>query len=603
MSRAAIQPGQMLMLHGERFTIAQKLRENRWQLRNIETGEWCTYARNDLLSAFTIGDLIFEAESHEGSSIDEQLARMLERDFRTYPEQLVALAEVRQKYLREIDRREPLSMTKESLRQIILDTSKLICDPRPPSTSTLHRNYRVWMQSGRDIRSLIPRTLGRGNHKRRLTVQVARLIEEQIDKIYLRPERSKCTHVYLEVKAQIQRDNRFRGDEEKMELPSQRAIYRAIAKRSPYEVMAKRYGKREADNAFRCTGAGPVTSRPLERVQVDHTPADRIVVDEKEMLPLGRPTITTLLDEHTRCVLGIHIGFAPPSTGAVMSALKHAILPKNYLKSEFPSIVNDWPCFGVPWIIVCDNGKEFLGRHFQRACLSLGCDIQYTKPKVAYYKGAIERFQRSLNEENLHSARGTTLAKYRDLATDYDPRKNAVITLQTLREELHRWIVDVYHREVHGNSYLIPTDAWKKDADNLPIPLPPSVKELDIVLGRIQSGRIQHYGFQNEKLHYNSDDLGALRREYGLRIRVEFTWNEEDLGHIHVIHPVFGTHIQVPAIRYAYASGLSLHQHKTIEAFKRKHLQGRTDEAASTTAKAMLQHNLRRVCTSSASVA
>ena len=38
---------------------------------------------------------------------------------------------------------------------------------------------------------------------------------------------------------------------------------------------------------------GPTTSRALQRVVMDHTPADMIVVDDDSMLPLGRPTITT----------------------------------------------------------------------------------------------------------------------------------------------------------------------------------------------------------------------------------------------------------------------------------------------------------------------
>jgi hypothetical protein len=43
-----------------------------------------------------------------------------------------------------------------------------------------------------------------------------------------------------------------------------------------------------------------------------------------------------------------------------------------------------------------------------------------------------------------------------------------------------------------------------------------------------------------------------------------------------------------------YASGLTLFQHKTIEAFKRKNLPGRTDEAASITAQKMIADALSK---------
>ena len=57
---------------------------------------------------------------------------------------------------------------------------------------------------------------------------------------------------------------------------------------------------------------------------MDHTPSDMIVADDATMLPLGRPTITSALDEHTRCPMGFYMGFEPPSCLSVMRCLKHA---------------------------------------------------------------------------------------------------------------------------------------------------------------------------------------------------------------------------------------------------------------------------------------
>ena len=119
--------------------------------------------------------------------------------------------------------------------------------------------------------------------------------------------------------------------------------------------MAARYGKRRADMEFRVSATGPVTTRALERVSMDHTPSDIIVVDDNSMLPLGRPTITSALDEHTRCPMGFYAGFEPPSCFAVMRCLKHAILPKTYVSRECPSVKNRWDCYGVPELVVVDN--------------------------------------------------------------------------------------------------------------------------------------------------------------------------------------------------------------------------------------------------------
>ncbi len=52
-------------------------------------------------------------------------------------------------------------------------------------------------------------------------------------------------------------------------------------------------GERRAATGVR---PGPSVTRPLERVELDHTPLDLIVVDEEDRLPIGRPTVTLALD-------------------------------------------------------------------------------------------------------------------------------------------------------------------------------------------------------------------------------------------------------------------------------------------------------------------
>ncbi|MEU6586100.1 hypothetical protein [Nocardia sp. NPDC046763] len=54
-----------------------------------------------------------------------------------------------------------------------------------------------------------------------------------------------------------------------------------------------------------------------ERVQIDHTPADVIVVDEFHRLPIGRPYVTAAIDEATRCVPGLVVTLEAPSAASV----------------------------------------------------------------------------------------------------------------------------------------------------------------------------------------------------------------------------------------------------------------------------------------------
>ena len=178
--------------------------------------------------------------------------------------------------------------------------------------------------------------------------QAKAISDQAIKELYLTTERKRVPEVHLEIVRRLTDANKFRPENDQLPIPSRSTIYREIARLSPYEVMVARYGKRRAEMEFRVSTSGPVTTRALERVVMDHTPSDLVVVDDSSMLPLGRPTITTALDEHTRCPMGFYAGFEPPSCLAVMRCLRHAILPKVYLSSQFPSVKNRWECMASP---------------------------------------------------------------------------------------------------------------------------------------------------------------------------------------------------------------------------------------------------------------
>jgi len=402
------------------------------------------------------------------------------------------------------------------------------------------------------------------------------------------PERKRVPEVHLEIVRQLGDANKFRQETERLSIPSRSTIYREIQRKSPYELMAARYGKRRAEMEFRVSVAGPDTSRTLQRVAMDHTPGDIIVVDDNNMLPLGRPTITSALDEHSRCPMGFYSGFEPPSCLSVMRCLKHAILPKNYVQREFPGIQNRWECYGVPELVVVDNPAEFPSSHFERACLQIGADIQYAKVLVPWYKGKLERFQGTMCHDLMHGNPGTTFSNILE-RDDYDPSRHAVVLLSTFREMLHKWIIDVYLQTPHRGIKDTPAHRWRSERIGLPPPLPPSASELEVVLGMTVQRVVFHYGIELEGLKYNGPELGELRRRMGVGAKVELTFDPGDLGHVNVLDPHNGAYIRVPAVDQAYAKGLSFWQNKVIRRYAQRQLDARTDILALAQAKAEIR--------------
>jgi putative transposase len=276
-----------------------------------------------------------------------------------------------------------------------------------------------------------------------------------------------------------------------------------------------------------------------------------------------------------------------------MRCLKHAILPKTYLSREFPSIRNRWECYGVPELVVVDNPPEFHSSHFERACLQIGTDIQYTKILVPWYKGKIERFQGTLNHDLMHGKPGTTFSSILE-RDDYDPGRHAVVLLSTFREMLHKWIIDVYLQTPHRGIKDTPAHRWQTEMNGLPPPLTMSASELNVALGMTAQRVVFHYGIELEGLKYNGPELGELRRRTGTGIKVELMFDPGDMGQINVFDPQKEIYFSVPAVDQAYARGLSLWEHKVICRYAQRQLETRTDMVALAQAKAEIRALVER---------
>ena len=590
MSLSTLRKEQRLKVGTSEFLILQKLPDSRWQLQNCATGEWSALSEDDLLDGFSQGEVSFIVDTQART---DGLPAKVARDLAAYPPELVTLARTREQYLKEIDRQQPIAITRTSMEPLIRSVSERIKDDRPPGWLTVWRDYRKWIASGRDIRAIVLRHADRGKSGARSLPATQTISDRVIDELYMTAERKRVPEVHLEIVRRLSDANQLRPEGDRLPIPSQRTIYREIARRAPYELMAARYGKRRAEMEFRVSVAGPETRRALQRVSMDHTPSDIIVVDDSSMLPLGRPTITSALDEHTRSPMGFYTGFEPPSCLSVMRCLKHAILPKTYVQREFPGIKNRWECYGVPELVVVDNPPEFHSSHFERACLRIGADIQYAKVLVPWYKGKLERFQGTMCHDLMHGNPGTTFSNILE-RDDYDPSRQAVVLLSTFREMLHRWIIDVYLQTPHRGIKDTPAHRWQSDMSDLPPPLPPSASELDVVLGMTVQRVVFHYGVELEGLRYNGPELGELRRRMGVGAKVELTFDPGDLGRVNVLDPQKGTYICVPAVNHAYAKGLSFWQNKVIRRYAHRQLDARTDIVALAQAKAEIRTLVER---------
>lgn len=485
----------------------------------------------------------------------------------------------RLKYIQAVYELELEYFTETTLTPIIAIVAREIGDPKPPSWISLYRWLRAHKQSGSDIRALVDDNASKGNRRKRLSGEVTSIVEHSINTVFLRLSAPTVASVYEDVQLRIHKENRMRNPGEALEIPSYRTVLRRVQQLDPMLVTEKRKGKRAAERAFRVYGQGVRTTRPLERVEMDHTQLDMFVVDDESHLPLGRPYLTVALDHFTRSVVGFYISFTPPSAISVMECLKHAILPKVGLNAKYPRIKNTWDVYGVFETLVVDNGKEFYSTALEEACLQLGINIQYSPPRQPWYKSSIERYFGTVNRKLLDSNPGKSMKELAQLA-EYDPSKDAVIMFSTLVEIMHIWVVDIYQQSFSERIEDTPAAKWRKGIEAFPPVLPKSVAELEVVLGLQETRKIQPAGIQFEGLFYNSDNLAQLRRRLRKNPEVDIKIDPSDISHIYVLDPIAREYICVPAVNQEYTVGKTLFQHQVIKNNAREHAKTTVNIAA-----------------------
>ncbi|MFY0803577.1 Mu transposase C-terminal domain-containing protein [Peribacillus frigoritolerans] len=444
---------------------------------------------------------------------------------------------------------------------------ELNAEGKKVSRASIYRWLKDYRFSHNDIRSLVPSFHRSGNDGKRLMREVEIIIDQIIDKYYLAKERRTVKTIFELSSHQINLENKNRSVKDQLQLPSESTVLRRIREREEYDVTKARKGKQAAWNKFGQVNPFEKPSYPLQRVEADHTRLDLFVVDDENRLPMGRPTITSLLDIFTGYPLGIYIGFEPPSYTSVMHALNHAIFPKSYIKTKYPELNNQWVAHGLPEVLIVDNGKEFLSKHLEHACKQLQIELVRCPVKKPWYKGSVERHFRTINQSLLHQTKGTTFSNILDKG-EYDPEKNAIVGFKQLLAIFHKWIVDYYALNFNKGVKGAPIKLWEKSFEFILSPaLPSSSIDWKIILMKLGKGSIQRTGIRFRHLYFQSESLFKLWHEItkkSLKNSVEFKYDPTDLSKIYVYNPFNFSYIETMCTNQEYTQGLNEYTHNVI---------------------------------------
>jgi putative transposase len=556
MGIAMLRSGSHVTLKDRKYRLYRKISNTLWQLEDVNSSRIIEATVDQILRWHANGSLTMAAA---------QIAtdRKFTTTHVTGPE--FEAAKVRRAYVLAVLN---VPSTREPMEAAIGEVWNRLKKPEAkPAYNTVYIWKTRFLRSNHDIRSLVSFTRGKGNRTDRFPAPVKEICERSIDNKYLTLERGTIESTLNDAVLATKRENQLLPPDVALPLPTRRYISRLIQRLPLFEKYAARFGRDAARRHFRFTKGHHVTERPLERVEIDHTPLDLYVVDDENSLPLGRPWITACIDDYTRCILGLYVGFISPSYQTVALCLKDCFRPKKWLKEKFPEIKCDWPAFGVMSELVVDNGREFHSESLEQACYSLGIQITYSARREPWFKGKIERFLGTLNRSIAHGNPGTTFSNIIEKG-DYNPEKHAAVTLSTLHEVVRLWVADVYHQQIHRSLHTSPASLWVASLKDEDIPFADDSVNLDFIMGKADTRVLAPRGIAYEGLLYESAELRDLRDRYGTNLSVEVRIDESNLGTIQVMYPPTGIVVTGKALSFEYANSISLHQHRMFKKYQ-----------------------------------
>lgn len=568
MVRFAFKKGLRFFHKTQVFTLLRRLVNGSFQLED-EAGVTCNLTEAQMHTRWSAGEWQIDEESLGGSS--NVFFYTAPRDLKTLPEEDQDFAIRRMHYIKGIktlfdQEQASMASSPDKLEPKISLIAQELNYADPPSPATVWRWWRKYSPT-QCITKLRPVHHRAG---RRTDATQRSIFEEAVSEVFLTPQKKPGKAVVDAVERKITRFNQAAAEDKRVGMPSQASIYRWLGRLYFQVVSNARAGRTATAKELRSAIGSVKVSRILERIELDHTPCDVMIICQLTRLILGRPWITLAIDRYSRMIVGFYVSFHTPSQTSVLYAMRMMIMPKDALLARFSDVKGPWPARGLPDTIATDNGMELHGDTVESVCLEMGINLHYCGVAHPEMKGAIERAIGTVNRGLIHTLPGTTFSNVKQRG-DYKSEAHAAIDIETLTHVLVKWIVDQYHQQPHrGLKGRTPLQVWRESEQSTVIELPAFPRQLETIVGIDATRTLFHYGLEYDKLFYNSTLLQTLKIKVEGTRKLQLRAFEHDVGYISVFHPDLKEFIDIPAVDQDYAGGVNRHVHQLVCAETRK---------------------------------
>lgn len=565
--RFSLQAGLVLRFGSNTLELVRQLDDDEYQFENTKTRRASVLRREEIVQGvFAKKFEIVLGTSPRPQMHDNTAAVLIDLSSLT-PREREKL-DIKYAYVKALERNKVRRGQRTRVAAVIDGVYASLGGVKKPSTSAVMKWARDYQLSAGNAITLVDkyRMVPR-------TKQIPEALEAVVWKVlkrdYFTPARYSAQHAFNQL--QIEVKNLVKAGELAVNDSdiSYTTFTRRIHEVDKYHRVATREGVARARMVCRTAFIEGYPNYPLERVEVDHTPLNWVVICDRTGLPLGRPTLSIAIDAYSGYVLGFYLSFYGPGVTSVSGVVRSTLRVKtDIVKSA--NLANPWLSHGMGDEWVVDNGLEFHSFAFKTIAMALGVDLMYCRVRTPWLKPRVERFFSTLNTITLTKGR---VSKRVANVISIDPYKDAAISFGDLVNGLLQFIVDVHPFEPNWRKMARPFDLFKEGLERCPPAIfPGSLDELNLASGLSKELTLGQGGIENFGLPYGSVDFKTLVNRHGTGIKVLCKWDPDDMSLLYVQDPKTLEWITAQCRWLHYAEGLSHNQHQLIRKFAREDL-------------------------------
>ncbi len=177
---------------------------------------------------------------------------------------------------------------------------------------------------------------------------------------------------------------------------------------------------------------------------------------------------------------------------------------------------------GIPDIFYTDHGPDFTSHHLEAIAADLEMELVFSEAGQPRGRGKMERFFGTVNQLLLSELPG--------YAPEGSSRVTPALTLPELDARFRAWLLDEYHRRMHGETKQPPAECWA--AGGFLPRMPDSLERLDLLLLTVSQARKVHPdGIRFGGHRYIDTTLASYVGE-----DVTIRYDPRDVGEVRVFH-------------------------------------------------------------------